>query len=176
VTHPPTPPPAPAPEPTPDPAPEAGSLRVAPLSTAHLDEIVAIERRCFTDPWSRNLFWSEIEIGGGTYPRGAFLDGSLVGYLFAVLVADEAHLGNLAVEPGYRRRGVAQKLLDDLLAAALRAGARRITLEVRESNVGARKFYERNGFLDVAIRKSYYRNPKEDAIVMLLTLPGDRIA
>lgn len=175
MTNPPTPPPDPSSAREPS-APDPDALRIAPLTTAHLDEIVAIERRCFTDPWSRNLFWSEMEIGGGTYSRGAFLDGALVGYLFAVLVVDEAHLGNLAVDPGYRRRGVAQRLLDDLLRAGLRAGARRVTLEVRESNLGARKFYERNGFLDVAVRKSYYRNPKEDAIVMLLTLPGEPIA
>jgi ribosomal-protein-alanine N-acetyltransferase len=150
----------------------AADLRIAPIATAHVGAIVEIERRCFTDAWSSEMFLSELTVGGGSYARGAFLGETLVGYLFAILVMGEAHLGNLAVDPGYRRRGVAQRLLDDLLAAARRHGDARVTLEVRESNLEARKFYERNGFLDVAIRKRYYRNPMEDAIVMLLTLPG----
>ena len=147
-------------------------IRIVPITTSHLDEIVAMERRCFSDPWTRGMFRSEIELAGGTYARAAILGEALAGYSFAVIVADEAHLGNLAVDPGYRRRGIAQALLLDLLTAARSQGIRRVTLEVRESNSIARNFYARNGFVDIAIRKSYYRNPVEDAIVMLLMLPG----
>jgi len=147
-------------------------VRIVPITLDRMDELVAMEKRCFSDPWTRAMFRSEIEVAGGTYARGAFVGETLVGYSFAVLIADEAHLGNLAVDPGYRRRGIAQSLLGDLLTAAQREGARRVTLEVRESNAIARNFYSRNGFVDIAIRKSYYRNPVEDAIVMLLMLPG----
>jgi [ribosomal protein S18]-alanine N-acetyltransferase len=147
-------------------------VRIVPITLDRVDELVAMERRCFSDPWTRGMFRSEIEVAGGTYARGALVGETLVGYSFAVLIADEAHLGNLAVDPGYRRRGIAQSLLGDLLTAARREGARRVTLEVRESNAIARNFYSRNGFVDIAIRKSYYRNPVEDAIVMLLMLPG----
>jgi len=87
-----------------------------------------------------------------------------------VLIEDEAHVGNLAVDPTERRSGVGQMLLDDVIQTARRVGARRVTLEVRESNESARKFYYKNEFMDVAIRKNYYRNPVEDAIVMLLRL------
>ncbi|HYJ34129.1 MAG TPA: ribosomal protein S18-alanine N-acetyltransferase [Candidatus Binatia bacterium] len=146
-------------------------VRVRPLTVARLDEVLAIERASFTDPWSREMFRSELMIGGGTYARLAERDGALVGYLCAVLVADEAHVGNLAVDPSERRQGVAQLLLDDLVEAARSRGARRVTLEVRESNENARKFYYKNDFIDIAIRKNYYRNPSEDAIVMLRTLP-----
>lgn len=146
-------------------------VRVRPLTIARLDEVLAIERVSFSDPWSREMFRSELVLGGGTYARLAERDGVLVGYLCAVLVADEAHLGNLAVDPSERRQGVAQLLLDDLLEAARGRRARRVTLEVRESNQEARKFYYKNDFIDVAIRKNYYRNPIEDAIVMLRTLP-----
>ena len=131
-----------------------------------------MEKRCFSDPWTRGMFRSEIELAGGTYARAAFVGETMAGYSFAVIVADEAHLGNLAVDPGYRRKGIAQALLLDLLTAARSQGIRRVTLEVRESNTIARNFYSRNGFVDIAIRKSYYRNPVEDAIVMLLMLPG----
>jgi len=146
-------------------------LRIRPLTIGRLDEVLAIERVAFSDPWSREMFRGELMIGGGTYARFAERDGALVGYLCAVMVADEAHVGNLAVDPAERRQGVAQLLLDDLFDAARSRGARRVTLEVRESNENARKFYYKNEFIDIAIRKNYYRNPTEDAIVMLRTLP-----
>ena len=145
-------------------------LRILPLTVSRLDEVLAIERASFSDPWSREMFRSELTVGGGTYARLAERDGLLIGYLCAVLVADEAHVGNLAVAPSERRHGVAQTLLDDLVDAAVSRRARRVTLEVRESNGIARKFYYKNHFIDIAMRKNYYRNPTEDAIVMLRTL------
>lgn len=146
-------------------------LEIRPLTVSRLDEVLAIERASFSDPWSREMFRSELTLGGGTYARVAERDGAVAGYLCAVLVSDEAHVGNLAVAQAERRRGVAQRLLDDLVANARSRRVRRITLEVRESNENARKFYYKNNFIDVAIRKNYYRNPTEDAIVMLRTLP-----
>ena len=147
-------------------------LRIGTLTIARIEEVLEIEKLSFTDPWSREMFRSELEVGGGTYARMAERDGRLVGYSLAVLVADEAHLGNLAVHPDARGAGVGQALLDDLLLVSEKRRATRLTLEVRESNEGARKFYYRNGFIDVAIRKNYYRNPVEDAIVMLRSLRG----
>lgn len=147
-------------------------LRIGSLTVARIDEVLEIEKLSFTDPWSREMFRSELQVGGGTYARMAERDGRLLGYSLAVLVADEAHLGNLAVHPDVRGMGVGQALLDDLLHTAEKRQAMRLTLEVRESNHGARKFYYRNGFIDVAMRKNYYRNPVEDAIVMLRSLRG----
>ena len=145
-------------------------VRIVPLTMERVDEVLEIERLSFTDPWSREMFRSELEVGGGTYARMALRGGTLAGYLLAVLIEDEAHLGNLAVHPSERRSGVGQKLLDDLLETARANGITRITLEVRRSNENARKFYFRNEFIDVAMRKNYYRNPHEDAIVMLRSL------
>lgn len=153
---------------------DRGPIRIVPMTVARLDEIVAIERATFTDPWSREMFRSELELGGGTYARTAERDERVIGYLCAVLVADEAHLGNLAVHPAEQRSGVGQLLLDDLLRTAIRHGVARLTLEVRESNEIARKFYRKNDFIDVAIRKNYYRSPVEDAIVMLRGLPEEK--
>jgi ribosomal-protein-alanine N-acetyltransferase len=147
-------------------------LRIGTLTVARIDEVLEIEKLSFSDPWSREMFRSELEVGGGTYARMAERDGRLLGYSLAVLVVDEAHLGNLAVHPDARGAGVGQALLDDLLAVSEKRRATRLTLEVRESNERARKFYYRNGFIDVAIRKNYYRNPVEDAIVMLRSLRG----
>jgi len=146
-------------------------VMIRPLTIARIEEVLPIERVSFSDPWSREMFRSELMVGGGTYARLAERDGILIGYLCAVLVADEAHVGNLAVDPRERRQGVAQALLDDLFETARERRIRRVTLEVRESNQNARKFYYKNDFIDIAIRKNYYRNPTEDAIVMLRTLP-----
>lgn len=132
--------------------------------------MLEIERLSFSDPWTREMFRSELEVGGGTYATMAERGQALVGYLLAVLIEDEAHLGNLAVHPSARRLGVGQLLLEDLLETARKRRISRITLEVRESNENARKFYYKNEFIDVAIRKNYYRNPVEDAIVMLRSL------
>jgi len=148
-----------------------GVLRIRPLTVSRLDEVVAIERAVFSDPWSREMFRSEITLLDGSFARVAELDGRVAGYLLAILVMDEAHLGNLAVHPDHRRAGIAQRLLDDLLQSCRRTGVRRVTLEVRMSNDGARNFYYRNEFIDVAMRKNYYRQPIEDAIVMLRMLP-----
>jgi ribosomal-protein-alanine N-acetyltransferase len=107
------------------------------------------------------MFRSELEVGGGTTARIAERGKTLVGYLLAVLIIDEAHLGNLAVDPSERRSGVGQRLLNDLLGTAQERGIARLTLEVRESNQIARKFYYRNEFIDVAMRKNYYRSRRE---------------
>ena len=150
-------------------------LLLEPFTAAHLDEVLEIERLSFTDPWTRGMFRSELEVASHTYGRVAVEGGRVVGYLLAVLLPDEAHLGNLAVHPRSRRRGVAQRLLDDLVQSSRKQGVRRLTLEVRASNESARKFYSNNEFIDIAIRKNYYRNPVEDAIVMLCGLPEDPI-
>jgi len=152
---------------------ESTKLSLEPFTVAHLDEVLEIERLSFTDPWTRAMFRSELEVAAHTYGRIAIEDNRVVGYLLAVLIPDEAHLGNLAVHPRSRRRGVAQRLLDDLVQTSRMRGVRRVTLEVRESNAVARKFYATNDFMDIAIRKNYYRNPVEDAIVMLCGLPEE---
>jgi ribosomal-protein-alanine N-acetyltransferase len=148
-------------------------VRIEPLGREHLDQIVSIERASFSDPWTRGMFESELDAQARGYARGAIRHRNLVGYLFAVIIPDEAHVGNLAVHPGERRHGIAQKLLDQLLEDAREAGVKRVTLEVRASNHTARNFYYKNNFIDIAIRKNYYRSPVEDAIVMYRVLPED---
>jgi ribosomal-protein-alanine N-acetyltransferase len=119
------------------------------------------------------MFESELDVEARGYARGAMRRRNLIGYVFAVIIPDEAHIGNLAVAPSERGRGVAQELLDQLVRDASEAGVTRVTLEVRASNHTARKFYYKNNFIDIAIRKNYYRSPVEDAIVMYRVLPED---
>jgi len=149
------------------------SIRIVRLGNDHLDQIVLIERASFSDPWTRGMFESELDIAARGYARGVERLGSLIGYIFAIFIPDEAHIGNLAVDPTERRVGIAQRLLDELVRDAAEAGVRRLTLEVRASNNAARKFYYKNEFIDIAIRKNYYRSPVEDAIVMYRVLPED---
>jgi len=146
---------------------------IVPLQREHLDQILSIERLSFTDPWTRGMFESELDVEARGYARGAVRHRSLIGYIFAVIIPDEAHIGNLAVTPSERGRGVAQELLNQLVRDATEAGVTRVTLEVRASNHTARKFYYKNNFIDIAIRKNYYRSPVEDAIVMYRVLPED---
>ncbi len=149
------------------------TIHIVPLDHGHLDQIVSIERASFSDPWTRGMFESELDVQARGYARGAVRGERLIGYLFAVIIPDEAHVGNLAVSPEERRHGIAQELLDQLVRDAVPAGVRRVTLEVRASNHTARKFYYENNFIDIAIRKNYYRSPVEDAIVMYRVLPED---
>jgi ribosomal-protein-alanine N-acetyltransferase len=96
----------------------------------------------------------------------AAMEGKVVGFVIARAVADEMEILNLAVEPAGRRQGIGGALLDNALAFGRRSGARRAFLEVRESNRGARRFYERHEFAVIGRRPRYYRDPIEDALVM----------
>lgn len=133
-----------------------------------LDAIVAIERASFTDPpWSRDSFLALIDS-----PRAYFTvaceppTGTVVGYVVAWFVADEAELANLAVAPDRRSRGVGSRLLDAAMAEARQAGAIVVHLEVRDSNAAARALYDSRGFQAAGRRRHYYRDPVEDALLL----------
>ena len=141
-----------------------------PLGSRDLDSVMAIERAAFTDPWPRSAF---VELLGQSHVRAFAVDGPdgpLAGYAFASVAADEGEILNLAVEPGVRRRGLGQDLLDALLAMLRREGVGIVHLEVRESNAAAMRLYERAGFRPVSTRRGYYRNPTENAVTMALAL------
>ncbi len=132
-----------------------------------LTEVVAIERRSFSDPWSLPAFEDVVE-----HSHVAFLcardgiGGPVLGYVVAWFAADEAEIANLAVAAQGRRRGIGSALLAAALEEAQARGAVAVYLEVRDSNVAARRLYESHGFTEVGKRKAYYRKPVEDAIVL----------
>lgn len=134
-----------------------------------ISEIVSIERLSFSTPWSETSFRSEI-YSRYSVTRVAELNGVIVGYICVKHVADECHLLDLAVHPDYRRRGIARALLDDVIQELRIEGCRFFYLEVRSSNYAARKLYEKFGFNMVGVRKGYYVNPAEDAVIMMLEL------
>jgi len=138
-----------------------------PMRYEDLDEVVAIEKVSFLDPWSHASFASEVTAGASSWCR-VFRDGGRVaGYMIVWFVEDEAHLANIAVAPWARNQGYAQRLLDRLYEESYLRGSRMIVLEVRASNSVAVHLYERNGFIAGGIRKDYYRRPKEDALIMI---------
>jgi len=140
-------------------------LRLRPARKEDLPAILAIERLSFPTPWQATHFFVELY---RDYARlwVAEIEGQVVGYICFWIIADEAHLANIAVHPSCRGQGVGSELLRVFLRFARRRGARRALLEVRASNRVARRFYEKFGFEKDGVRRSYYQDTKEDAVLM----------
>ncbi len=146
-------------------------------SLSDLDTILAIEHASFVNPWTREMYLAEIENQGVSFCY-LIRDGSgrLIGFCSFWRVLEELHINNLAVSPEHRGAGAGTALLEGVLTAGARAGARRATLEVRRSNEPARRLYERLGFAVAGVRRAYYTNPVEDALVLWredLPVPAD---
>jgi len=141
---------------------------VEPLSAlAEIDAILAVERASFTNPWTREMYLAELDHQGVAFFYVARDAGRrVVGFCSFWRVLDELHVNNLAVLPEYRRQGVASALLARVLEAGASMGSRRATLEVRHSNDAARRLYGGFGFVVAGIRRAYYTNPIEDALVL----------
>lgn len=150
----------------------ADGFALRSMREADLREVLHIERRSFTIPWSDATFRGLLRRQSATLLVGEER-GKVVGYAALWFAADEAELGDLAVRPELRGRGFGRRLLDGALAEAARRGARQVYLEVRESNVAARRLYERAGFATAGVRADYYSEPKEDAILMTRPLKID---
>jgi ribosomal-protein-alanine N-acetyltransferase len=141
--------------------------RIRRGAVADAPALVAIERRAFADPWSEASFREAL---GAAWSLGlvAEMHDAIVGYLVAREAGGSGEILNLAVDPPFRRSGIARALLDAGLAALRRRGAEEIFLEVRESNFAAQALYLGAGFRPVGQRAGYYRNPLEDALVLRL--------
>jgi [ribosomal protein S18]-alanine N-acetyltransferase len=141
-----------------------------PMLEVDLDQVVEIEKASMPSPWSRELFEAELKRDLARY-FVAEEEGKVAGYMGYWEVPQEAHIINLAVAPAFRGRGVGQKMMEYCLSYARKKGAQLATLEVREGNEAARRMYEKCGFRFVAIRKKYYSDNQEDAIVMMKDMP-----
>ncbi len=144
-------------------------FRIRSAALADVEVLVAIERRCFSDPWSEASFREALE-SEWTFGLVVETRRGLAGYLIGREAAGSGEVLNLAVAPEFRRRGVGGMLLEAGLAAFRRRRATEVFLEVRESNQSAKSLYMARGFRPVGQRASYYRNPKEDALVLRLPL------
>jgi [ribosomal protein S18]-alanine N-acetyltransferase len=144
------------------------SFTIRPLGYSDLPQVIAIERRAFTTPWSLAMFVLELSKPSGLCLAAVNEQDKLLGYLICARYDTVWHLMNVAVDPALRRRGIARSMLEQMIE---RAGTdREYTLEVRTSNAPAIALYERFGFRSAGTRPRYYRDNGEDAVIMWRTL------
>ncbi|HET7726826.1 MAG TPA: ribosomal protein S18-alanine N-acetyltransferase [Candidatus Limnocylindrales bacterium] len=141
-------------------------LLIAPMTVADLGAVQAIERASFTAPWPPHAYRSELETNRLAHYLVGRIGDEIVAYAGMWVMVDEAHITTFAVHPAWRRRRIGERLLLALLDLALDRRAREATLEVRLSNLAARRLYEKYGFRPVGIRPRYYSDDGEDALIM----------
>jgi ribosomal-protein-alanine N-acetyltransferase len=141
-------------------------LEIVPMRRRDLKNVIAIERRIFPSPWSIGLYMSEIAQPATRAYYVAFVGSELVGYGGMMVVVGEAHVTNIGVAPEWQRHGIGRRLLLQLAREARQRSAQHLTLEVRVSNAGAQALYHEFGFVPAGIRKNYYAEVNEDALVM----------
>jgi [ribosomal protein S18]-alanine N-acetyltransferase len=141
-------------------------IELGPMRVDDLDAVQEIERRSFRTPWPAHAYRTELETNRLAQYLVARSDGRVVGYGGIWLMADEAHITTFAVDPDWRRRGIGERLLLALLDLAIARNAHEATLEVRLSNLPARRLYEKYGFRPVGLRPRYYSDDNEDALIM----------
>lgn len=148
--------------------PRAGGLDVTigPMRRRHLRSVIRIEQQVYPRPWSMGLFMSELSFQGSRIYVVARVGSQVVGYGGLMLVTEDGHITTLAVDPEWHRHRLGTRLLHVLATAAVARGAQNLTLEVRASNHAAQELYRSFGFAPAGIRKGYYVETKEDAIVM----------
>lgn len=140
--------------------------RIVNTAEAHLEQIEAIEKQCFSCPWTMDQLRSQLPDARHVFLAAVAEGGTVLGYVGMMVVLDEGYISNVAVAPAYRRQGVADALIIALAARSEGLGLAFATLEVRAGNEAAKALYEKHGFVPVGRRKNYYDLPKEDAILM----------
>ncbi|HUC98125.1 MAG TPA: ribosomal protein S18-alanine N-acetyltransferase [Candidatus Polarisedimenticolaceae bacterium] len=139
------------------------------MTTADIEKVIAIERASFQFPWSTRFFLDELQVDCARSIL-AEVEGRIVGYVLFWFVPEEVDIHNIAVHPDFRRQGIGRLLLEQVVAAARRQDRVRVTLDVRFSNAPAQNLYRSFGFVTRGVRKSYYSDNGEDALVMALEL------
>ena len=142
------------------------SFSLRRLELGDLDAIERIERVSYPTPWSRSMFASELAKQSSLSIAAVVPDGELVGYLVLSRYVDAWHVMNVAVDPEHRRRGIASAMLQRLFEVTRDDAERGYTLEVRVSNLAAIGLYERFGFVSRGVRRGYYTDNREDAVIM----------
>lgn len=141
---------------------------ITPVSPEQLDQLEAMEKLCFSDPWSRQLLADLLALENARTIAAVDGDGTVLGYASLQTVLDEGYINNLAVLPPYRRLGIASALLERFRRWGEAEGLAFLTLEVRASNAPAIALYAGHGYVQAGRRKNYYTHPREDAILMTL--------
>lgn len=142
------------------------NCKIRKMRKEDIDEIHAIEVKSFADPWSKSSMETMLEENNKTYCLVGTVNEEVVGYAFTWMIIDEMHIGDIAVREDFRNQGIGIKVMDSLLETAKERGCTVCWLEVRPSNNTALNLYERFGFIQVAVRKKYYSNNGEDALIL----------
>ena len=140
-------------------------MMIEVMHSDHVAQIAALEKICFSDPWSERSIASELD-NKLAFWLVATEGEQVAGYIGSQTVMDETDMMNVAVHPDFRRQGIAEGLINALVEQLQKMGSHCLTLEVRASNIPAQKLYEKLGFAQVGKRPRYYRNPKEDAYIL----------
>lgn len=140
-------------------------MTIEKMNQSHVSSVAELEKICFSDPWSENSVASELNNKLSLW-LVAVEEGRVAGYIGSQTCGDETDMMNVAVHPGFRRLGFAETLVNALVEELKAVKSHCLTLEVRSSNAPAIALYEKLGFSEIGRRKNYYRNPREDAIIM----------
>ena len=140
-------------------------MRIIKMNESHVSAVAALEKICFSDPWSENSVASELNNKLSLW-LVCVDENSVAGYIGSQTVMGETDMMNVAVHPDHRRKGIAECLVNELVEQLKALESHSLTLEVRASNMPAISLYRKLGFLEVGRRKNYYRNPKEDALIL----------
>ncbi len=143
-----------------------GDESIRPMRIEDLKAVLAIERVSFSTPWSIQSFTAELR--DNEYARYFCLvvDEQVIGYMGLWYILDEGHITNIAIAPEYRCKGLGESLIRSVMKIMISNGMERMTLEVRVSNLAARNLYKRLGFVTAGVRKGYYADNREDALIM----------
>lgn len=148
------------------PAAEPVDVVLTPMRRRHLRGVLAIEHQVYPRPWSAALFLGELKHRDHRVYVVARSGSSVVGYAGTMLIGPDAHVTTIAVDPAWHRRGIATRMLALVCREAVAMGAEQVTLEVRMSNRGAQRLYQAFGFAPAGVRKNYYAETNEDALIM----------
>jgi [ribosomal protein S18]-alanine N-acetyltransferase len=141
-------------------------IHLVPMRRRHLRAVLRIEAQVYPRPWSLSLFMSELALRASRAYYVARVEGLVIGYAGLMLTGEDAHVTTIAVDPAWHRHKIGTRLLLTLAHEARRRGGRNLTLEVRVSNHAAQAMYRQFGFKPAGIRKNYYVESNEDALVM----------
>jgi len=147
-------------------------VEIVPMAGSDLERVLQIERASFSSPWSRSMFMAELGPDPISFSFVLRTQGRTVGYICFWIVFDELHLLNLAVDPEYRSKGLGEDAICWALNFGRRRGIHTACLEVRTSNHAALNLYKKTGFVPYGIRKDYYSDPQEDALLLSLEYNG----
>lgn len=147
---------------------------IFPMGEEHLDSLAELEKICFSQPWSRQALADELE-NDSAFFFVAETDGEVSGYVGLMITSGQSYITNIAVFPKFRRMGIAKMLFERLFSIAEKCDLEFISLEVRPSNYNAISLYKSLGFEEIGLRKRFYRNPTEDALIMTKTFLGNII-